>query len=164
MSISTLILIFVGIAMIYILSLSVKGLGLNGSSNARNTPSDLHIRRPFLTNRERAFYRKLENILDGRFKIMCQVRLVDVVSINPKYKTGGKSIGYFRRISQWHCDFVLIDNDFNVKCVIELDDKSHNQPDRVRRDKYFNLALKQAGIRLLRFNNIKDLDSQALSL
>ncbi|WP_241575747.1 DUF2726 domain-containing protein [Rosenbergiella nectarea] len=164
MSVSTLILIFVGIAMFYILLSSVKGLGLNGSNNERNTPSDLHIRRPFLTNRERAFYRKLENILEGRFKIMCQVRLVDVVSINPKYKTGSKSIGYFRRISQWHCDFVLIDNDFNVKCVIELDDKSHNRPDRIRRDKYFNLTLKQAGVRLLRFNNIKDLDSQALSL
>lgn len=164
MSISTLILIFAGIALIYILSLSVKGLGLNGSSNERNTPSDLHIRRPFLTNRERVFYRKLENILDGRFKIMCQVRLVDVVSINPKYKTGGKGIGYFRRISQWHCDFVLIDNDFNVKCVIELDDKSHNRPDRIRRDKYFNLALKQAGVRLLRFNNIKDLDGDSFPI
>lgn len=127
------------------------------------TPIDLHIKRPFLTNRERAFYKKLNSILNGSLSIMCQVRLVDVVAINPKYRGGKMGLAYFRRISQWHCDFVLIDDDFNIRCVIELDDNSHNRADRAKRDQYFNLTLNQAGIKLKRFKKIEELNQKILN-
>lgn len=152
------------IVAVLIMMMIAKGDFTVSNTNQRKMPNDLHIKRPFLTNRERVFYRKLAGIINGRLEIMCQVRLVDIVSINPKYKRGKAGMGYFRRISQWHCDFVLIDDDFNIKCAIELDDESHNRPDRIRRDNYFNLALDQAGIRLLRFKNIKELDSDLLKI
>ena len=159
------IMLMIAIFIIAVMGITLKGdLSSFKPSSGRKTPSDLHVRKQFLTNRERAFYNKLERIINGRFKIMCQVRLVDVISVNPKYRKEKGGIGYFRRISQWHCDYVLIDEDFNVKCVIELDDNSHNRPDRIRRDNYFNLALNQAGIRLMRFKNIKELDSETLTL
>lgn len=159
------IMLMIAIIAISIMAIMLKGdLGSLTAGSGRKTPSDLHIRKQFLSNRERAFYNKLESIINGRFKIMCQVRLVDVISVNPKYRKGKGGVGYFRRISQWHCDYVLIDENFNVKCVIELDDNSHNRPDRIRRDNYFNLALNQAGIPLMRFKNIKELDSETLTL
>lgn len=131
--------------------------------NKTSLPADLHIKKNFLTNRERAFYKKLCGLVEGGDLIMCQVRLVDVIQINPKYKKNYKSyLYYFRKISQWHCDFVVLDASLNVKYVIELDDKSHNRPERIRRDNYFNSALTQAGVRLLRFDNVQNLNKEAL--
>ncbi|HEN3303474.1 TPA: DUF2726 domain-containing protein [Yersinia enterocolitica] len=145
-------------------------LFLIGLSKIKNTklwqrlnPNDLHVRKPFLTDRERAFHKKLLSMTSPDTQVMCQVRLVDVIQINPKHRGNKKRyLSLFRRISQWHCDFVLLDENYNVKCVIELDDKSHNRPDRVRRDNYFRMALQQAGIELLRFDNIKNLTSESL--
>ena len=135
------------------------------SKNKKETPDDLHVKKPFLTNREREFFYKLSGLLPAEISIMCQVRLVDVIAINPKYMINNKAyLGYFRRISQWHCDYVLIDKKFNVKGVIELDDSSHNRIDRIRRDKYFNLALSQADVKLARFKNVSDLNRSSLGM
>lgn len=155
----SIILIFI---ILFVACLVIVALKLNSKEKECKTPSNLHIKRQFLTHHERAFYKKLDTIINGRFKIMCQVRLVYVVAINPKYRVGKIGLAYFRRISQWHCDFVLIDNDFNVICVIELDDNSHNRADRIKRDNYFNLVFNQAGMRLLRFKNIKDINDDLL--
>lgn len=143
--------------------LVIVAINLNPKEKERKTPSDLHIKKQFLTKHEQDFYKKLETIINGRSKIMCQVRLVDVVAINPKYKLGKLGLAYFRRISQWHCDFVLIDDNFNIRSVIELDDNSHNRADRIKRDNYFNLVLNQAGIRLIRIKKINELNNDLIN-
>lgn len=68
----------------------------------------------------------------------------------------------FRRISRWHCDFVILDvRSFTVKAIVELDDRTHLRPERQRRDAIFNVVVAQAGIPLLRPRSVKAADEVA---
>ena len=88
-----------------------------------------------------------------RRAIFCQVRVVDLIQPNmKKHHTWTREYkSLFRQISQWHCDYVLCEKaDFKVKCALELDDPSHERPDRVKRDRILNRACEVAGVRLER--------------
>ncbi|EJU6018207.1 DUF2726 domain-containing protein, partial [Salmonella enterica] len=63
-----------------------------------------------------------------------------------------------RKISQWHCDFIWVDNQFSIRAVIELDDATHRRKDRIARDDFFNVVVKQAGYNLIRLETKKDID------
>lgn len=97
------------------------------------------------TDTERFFYKVLREItkkLD--LDILTKVRLADIVyTNNNNYK-------YFNKIKAKHIDFVLIDKDGNIKLLIELDDKSHLEPERQKRDLFINNIFKDKKIKLLR--------------
>lgn len=83
---------------------------------------------------------------------MAKVRVADLLkvrrSINKKHFWS-----YFSKISQKHIDFVLVDpQTFTTLCAIELDDKSHLNPDRMKRDRFVNQVMAETGIRLYRFS------------
>ncbi|HZZ72775.1 MAG TPA: DUF2726 domain-containing protein [Pirellulales bacterium] len=52
-----------------------------------------------------------------------------------------------RQVDMVHCE----PNTTEVVAVIELDDRSHDRPERKRRDQFLNAALAAARILLLRF-------------
>lgn len=57
-------------------------------------------------------------------------------------------------INQKSVDFVLCDKAYiSAKLAIELDDKSHERPDRQERDQVVERILKDAGVPLLRLEN-----------
>jgi len=102
---------------------------------------------------ERQVYKVLEKAYGDRYRIFCQVRVVDLIQPNTKkYFSWTKEYkSLFRQLSQWHFDYVLCEKkDFKVKCALELDDQSHERPDRKKRDRILNRACEVAGIRLER--------------
>lgn len=114
----------------------------------------------FLTSRERECFQQLRQaVCPERFFICPQVRLVDVVSVSPHYpERSPQWTALFRQISQWHCDFVIVDaTTFAVCAVVELDDRSHQRSDRRRRDAIFNDVILQAGLRLYRVTSATEL-------
>lgn len=132
---------------------SVKATDMLSAGNA-------YVAKPFLTPRERECFHQLRQaVCPKRFFICPQVRLVDVVSVSPHYpERGPQWTALFRQISQWHCDFVIVDVDtFAVCAVIELDDHSHQRADRRRRDAIFNEVIRQAGLRLYRVASAAEL-------
>ena len=63
---------------------------------------------------------------------------------------------HFKKICYWHCDFVLVDHDFNVMCVIEIiRDDSHRMKDKS--ETYFDLIFGQAGIPLFRYRSADEI-------
>lgn len=79
---------------------------------------------------------------------MCKVRLADVVTCSES----GWRDGLGAAIAQKHLDFVLCDpQTLRFVMAIELDDRSHERPERRRRDRFVDQVLAQAGVRLLRF-------------
>lgn len=66
-------------------------------------------------------------------------------------KGTGSWQAYFNKINAKHIDFVLCDLQ-NVRPVlaIELDDSSHNKPDRIQRDEFVNKVFADAKFPLLR--------------
>jgi very-short-patch-repair endonuclease len=62
--------------------------------------------------------------------------------------------GAFRHISEKSVDFVLCDKEYlSPKLAIELDDKTHERPERQERDREVERILQDAGVPLLRIIN-----------
>ena len=97
------------------------------------------MREAFLTASEREFFEVLTGILKredygGDVVISCQVRLADVVKVagSTKAKSYRRN---FNAISQKSVDFVLFSpRDYSVLDVIELQDRTHLQTKRKKRD------------------------------
>lgn len=102
-------------------------------------------RKEFLFSRpERAFYDALRVAVGEAYHIFPKVRLADLLDV----QAGGKEfMTHFNRISAKHADFVLCHPD-RVKplLIIELDDLSHERPDRQMRDAFVDQAVRAAGV------------------
>ena len=76
------------------------------------------------------------------------VRIADLLRVNSNSGTKRK---WLNKILAKHIDFVLCDpGNLQPIVCIELDDPSHNRPERIERDVFVNKAFESAGIPLLR--------------
>ena len=103
-------------------------------------------RKKILTNPEQALYLKLCEALPNHY-IFSQVQLSQLIQV----KKGNDYKAWFNRINRMSADFVITDKNFNTIEVIELDDKSHEKPDRIEADKKKDKALASAGIKTIRW-------------
>ena len=119
---------------------------------ARLTRTDLpYVAAPsLLTPAERAFFGVLRQAIGDDYHLFAKVRLGDILQVERGVE-GKRRFAAFGRISSKHADFVACDpRTFAVRGVIELDDRSHLQPHRRERDKFFDAALAVADIPVLR--------------
>lgn len=105
----------------------------------------------FMTKAEHEFFDALMTAVGDRFYIFTQVHLPTLLD----HKVKGQSwVGAFSHINRKSVDFVLCDKEYiSPKLAIELDDKSHERPDRIERDREVERMLKEAGFPLLRIEN-----------
>lgn len=97
------------------------------------------------TKAEQNFFNQLIRKTNDTHYIAAKVRLADLCL--PK----NGDITSFNKIARKHVDFVVIERATSrVLCCIELDDRSHQRNDSIRRDKEKDYALKKAGITLHR--------------
>lgn len=102
-----------------------------------------------LSPAERSFYSVLQQAVRGELVVFSKVRVADVITPN---KTADKKswARAFNMIAKKHFDFVLCDpSTLTVRCVIELNDRSHRQRKRAERDKGLQQACDSAGLVLL---------------
>ncbi|MCK2183855.1 DUF2726 domain-containing protein [Halomonas getboli] len=115
---------------------------------------DAYIARTHLmTPTERDVFKVLQKAYGDKYHIFCQVRVVDIIQPNTsKYHAKSKEyMSLFRQLSQWHFDYVLCSrDDLKVFCALELDDKTHERPERRKRDRIINMACEVSGLRLER--------------
>ncbi|UCE93519.1 MAG: DUF2726 domain-containing protein [Flavobacteriaceae bacterium] len=94
------------------------------------------------------FYKTLKKVINEDLIILSMVRLADIFSIE-------KGKGYqasLNRINSRHVDFLLCHNStLRPVAAIELDDKSHQRSDRIKRDEFVNQLFTNAGLPLLRY-------------
>jgi very-short-patch-repair endonuclease len=103
------------------------------------------------TPAEKKFYKLLRQALGNEFAIYVKVRLADVLSVDETLPRK-KRIRAFNMISSKHVDFVICDpKDMQILLAIELDDSSHNLPERKERDGFVDAAMKSAGMKLVHF-------------
>jgi hypothetical protein len=68
-----------------------------------------------------------------------------------------------QRLAQKHVDFVLYDPVTTaIAAVIELDDRSHRQAARLRRDQFLDQAFRTARVPLLRVKAVRDYDMNVI--
>jgi hypothetical protein len=103
-----------------------------------------------LTNSEKKFYFILADILQDRFFIFSKVRIADIVHVPEWYKTYYWAIYWWNRIKSKHVDFLVCDKlSFEPLLVIEVDDPSHLQLDRKKRDGLVNFVFRKAHLPIL---------------
>ena len=105
----------------------------------------------FMTRAEHEFYDVLGQAVSADFRIFAQVHLPTII----EHKIAGQNWkAAFKNINGKSVDFVLCDKEHvSPVLAIELDDKTHDRPDRMERDVEVEMMLKQAGVPLLRIEN-----------
>lgn len=118
------------------------------AAQAGQTQYPYRLRNDFLTPAELTFYRVLQSAASGWATILCKVSLGDLFYTN----TGdyGQNQAYRNKIDRKHVDFVLCDpQTMRPLLAIELDDKSHQRPDRQKRDTFVDGVFDAANLPLL---------------
>ena len=101
-----------------------------------------------VTKSELKFYKSLSKAVQDDFQIFAMVRIADLLRVEKNNKHRRK---WLNKILAKHIDFVLCDpGTLKPLVCIELDDVSHQRPDRIERDKFVNQAFKSAQLPLLR--------------
>jgi hypothetical protein len=101
-----------------------------------------------VTKTELRFYKSLSKSVQDDFEIFAMVRIADLLRVESGHKQRRK---WLNKILAKHIDFVLCDpGSLEPIVCIELDDPSHNRPDRIERDIFVNSAFESAGLPLLR--------------
>ncbi len=118
------------------------------------------VRERLVTRAELRFYRALQKAVSGEFDIFAMVRIADILTVPQQTVQRRKWLG---KILAKHVDFVLCDTEsLAPRLVIELDDASHDRPERRERDEFVDHAFESAGLPLLRIRNAGGYDPAAL--
>lgn len=110
--------------------------------------------RPFLTTKnEHEFYKQLLPAATAKnLTVFTKVRLADL--IEPDERDWSRKSSAFNKIKAKHVDFVLCEKQYmRPVLVIELDDRSHQRPDRKERDIFVDSILHSVGLPVLRTIN-----------
>ena len=117
----------------------------------RADPFPYTSRESLMTESELRFFAVLEEALADSLRIHSKVRLEDIIQVragtDPRTAFAARN-----RIKSRHIDFVLCDPDtLEILASVELDDRSHDRPDRMERDDFVDEALRVSGIPCIRF-------------
>jgi len=112
-----------------------------------------------MTRTEAEFFKKLNNAVSERYYVFPQVHLSAV--LNPNI-SGKDWIYAFRHINSKSVDYILCDKEtLRPTYAIELDDYTHNQAARRKRDAEVERIFDEANLPLVRFKN-KDISELAI--
>lgn len=112
-----------------------------------------------LSDGERAFFPILESVLPDLaqhlgvppLRAFVKVRLSDIIEPDCPAGRGSPRQTWLNKIDRKHTDAVLVDaTTFELRCVVELDDKSHQTQKAAQRDATKNDALSAAGVPIAR--------------
>lgn len=145
---SYLIIFFIlGASILFYLVLTILNKNKRRPSSTINF-NNYHLKESLLTKNEMEFYETLKKVIKEDLIIFSMVRLADIFSIDK----GKEYQSALNRINSRHVDFLLCHKDTLKPVVaIELDDKSHERSDRIKRDEFVNQLFESAGLPLLRY-------------
>lgn len=123
--------------------------GSGGEGEATKAPQlPYHLRDNFLTPAEHSFFNSIKPIVGDRALICAKVGLGDVFKVKAEDQSQYRI--YTNKIDRKHVDFLLCDHKTMQPLVgIELDDKSHDRPDRRARDEFMDQVFAAAGLPLV---------------
>lgn len=119
------------------------------SSTSEATESAFELIASVFTPAERSFYGVLKQVVGDGIEILAKVRVADVL----KPQSGLTKSAWqtaFNKVSRKHFDFLLCNkSDLSVICGIELNDQSHKNSDRKKRDTFLLDACSSAKLPLV---------------
>jgi hypothetical protein len=106
------------------------------------------LRQSLITPAEKGFLNVLEQVVGDRYVIESQVQLSRIVTPLDSSKNF-TNYRDFNQIKAKSIDFVLYNKDYRPYLCIELDDRSHLQWGRIKRDMFVDEVMKDVGLRII---------------
>ncbi len=103
-------------------------------------------KRWLLTYNEKDAFKKLQaSAGEIGYTIFSKVRLLDLLE-----PVSGKNYrSYFYKVQAKHVDFVLLDEKLVARCIVELDDSSHDTRERKERDAFVDQVVTSVGYKII---------------
>lgn len=140
----------------FIIGLMIKKL----NEDKRDNNIKYLVKNNPMTETEQKFINYLKVFTDKyNLIILPQVQLQSIFKTIDK-----KNITDFNKIKSKSVDFAIVDNKYNYKMFIELDDYTHNRQDRIKRDIFINNLFKTYNLKLKRIKvqnnyNLEELEN-----
>lgn len=128
----------------------------SGNLDALPLPAGTIRAKPLLSAWEKAAINTFARQLPPGNRLCPQVRLLDMLTVQDGDHSRQRTT--CNRLGSKSVDFAVIDPAGCVVVAIELNDSSHDRPERQNRDKLVKAALAQAGIPLAVFRPRQSLD------
>ena len=111
-----------------------------------------------MTETEKTFLSYLKHFTDKyNLIILPQVQLQSIFKLS-----NNKDITSFNKIKSKSVDFAIVDNKYNYKLFIELDDYTHNPKNRIERDSFVNNLFNTYNLKLRRIKAQKNYDLELI--
>lgn len=111
-----------------------------------------------MTETEKTFLSYLKHFTDKyNLIILPQVQLQSIFKLS-----NNKDITSFNKIKSKSVDFAIVDNKYNYKLFIELDDYTHNKKNRIERDSFVNNLFNTYNLKLRRIKAQKNYDLELI--
>jgi len=121
------------------------------NESAKRKEYDYARRAYIMTQAEMNLFRRLEKVAADRYYIFPQVHLSSLLNHTVKGQNWKAALSAIQRKS---VDFALVDKiTLKTAYAVELDDSTHDRPDRQERDGRVEQYLQDAGIPLVRLRN-----------
>lgn len=142
-----------------ILVIIIKAIASDSVNQKTSTVYRYNRKYVIMTEREQEFYKKLKLVCGDSILIFPQIHLSSLFFHNVKGQNFKLAFRFINRLS---VDFVLVDSrNFKTLLAIELDDSTHNEKDRIKRDLIVNDIFEKANFPFLRVDSIK-IDNEKL--
>lgn len=107
-----------------------------------------------MTENEKYFFKSLK-LITSKYNlfILPQVQLQSIFKVY-----NNKDISSFNKIKSKSIDFAIVNQNYDYKIFIELDDCTHNKNNRIQRDKFVNNLFNKYNLKLLRIKVQKQYD------
>lgn len=135
-----------------------KSKSENSAQEEKNEKQPLPVKgaykkRWLLSYNEKAAFKKLQSAANEvGYTVFSKVRLLDLLE-----PISGKNYrSYFYRVQAKHVDFVLLDEKLVARCIIELDDSSHDADDRKARDAFVDEVVTSVGYQIIHTRAVTD--------
>ena len=131
------------LAILLLLIDKIRNKNVSNINQSYNKNFKDYKKKNLMTNAELEFYNKF-SVLENIYKIVPQINLATIINkiSNSKYQNE-----LYRNI-----DFAIFSYDYSeLLLLIELNDSSHNDPKRIKRDKNIKNICNLAGINLITF-------------
>jgi hypothetical protein len=129
------------LVILVVIALLAIWLGLKSGIPYPYTP------KPVMTKSELILYHRLLQALP-EYRVLAQVQLSSFLKVG-----GGKDrMAALNRVLQKSADFVICADDASVRVIVELQDATHERPDRAKSDEFKRKAFKAAGLPFVEFH------------
>ncbi|MBE6798024.1 MAG: DUF2726 domain-containing protein [Ruminococcaceae bacterium] len=134
-----------------------KKNNINANTNTNNKYW-YYSKKQLLTNHEKYYYNALIGYANKyNFHLLAKVRLADLVEADERNYS--KKQFAFYKIQAKHIDFALCDkSNLEPVLIIEIDDNTHNDAERIKRDNFVDEVLNKTGYKIVHLKGLKNIE------